>query len=469
MVPIRLNVDLGFTTLSQEVANVSLPLEGQVPEWLTGVLIRNGAAKFEIGKEEYQHWFDGLAMLHRFAFDKGEIVYTNRFLRGKTFLAASRKKRIVYPEFATNPRVSLPHRVLLNATGQYTDNASVNVAKVGDSFLALTETPPRVEFNPVNLKTRGQFRYQDRVGGHLTTVHPHYDYKNHEVINYITKFSLTSTYNIYRIKEGSTTRKVFATIPVKQASYMHSFGMTENYVVLTQFPLFINHVRLLGSGGPFVDNLSWKPEYGTNFLVVSKDRGNVIGKFKTDPFFAFHHINCFEKDGTVIVDLNAYKDSSIIRGLYLHKLRGDFLLPTPEMRRYYLDLGSGEVTDEILSQDFVEFPRLNYRQSNTQDYRYVYGLSDQDSNGFPVKLVKFDVKTKEAKQWFRENNYPGEPVFVPTPRAEGEDDGVVLSMVLDTDKRLTYLLVLQADTFTELARAYLPFPVPFGSHGQYFD
>jgi beta,beta-carotene 9',10'-dioxygenase len=31
-------------------------------------LLRTGPAKFEVGKTSYRHWFDGLAMLHRFAF-----------------------------------------------------------------------------------------------------------------------------------------------------------------------------------------------------------------------------------------------------------------------------------------------------------------------------------------------------------------------------------------------------------------
>jgi len=467
---VKVNVELGFTSLEQEFEDIFLPVEGNVPEWLSGTLIRNGAAKFEVGKENYNHWFDGLAMLHKFSFRNGQILYTNKFLKGHTFKNTIKKGRIVYPEFATIPKRSLLYRIFLNATGHFTDNASVNVTRVGESYIAMTETPPRVEFDPDSLNTLGRFHYRDRVAGHLTTVHPQFDYKKEQIINYITRFSLTSTYNIYSIKQGSTRRQIISSIPVKQASYMHSFGMTENFVILTEFPLYINPFSLLLTGSPFIENLFWKPEHGTTFLVIDKKSGKMIGNFKCEPFFAFHHINCYEEMGNVIVDIVSYKDSSIIEFLYLDKLRkGIFLIPTPQIRRYYLDLASNKVATQILSRDFVEFPRINYRRCNTRNYNYVYGISDHKSNGFTNKLVKFCINDKSFKYWYKENNFPGEPVFVTAPGTAEEDEGVILSLVLDTIKRKTYLLILDATSFSEIARAYLPFAVPFGSHGQYFE
>jgi carotenoid cleavage dioxygenase-like enzyme len=58
---------------------------------------------------------------------------------------------------------------------------------------------------------------------------------------------------------------------------------------------------------------------------------------------------------------------------------------------------------------------------------------------------------------------------VAAPDAEGEDTGVLLSVVLDGDRGSSFLLVLDATTFIELARAQAPHAVPFGFHGQYFS
>lgn len=60
-------------------------------------------------------------------------------------------------------------------------------------------------------------------------------------------------------------------------------------------------------------------------------------------------------------------------------------------------------------------------------------------------------------------------MFAGRPGRTAEDDGVVLSVVLDAPRGTSFLLVLDAATFTELARAELPHPVLFGYHGQFYD
>ena len=45
--------------------------------------------------------------------------------------------------------------------------------------------------------------------------------------------------------------------------------------------------------------------------------------------------------------------------------------------------------------------------------------------------MKVDVRDGSRSEWRAEGCYPGEPVFVREPGSEGEDDGVVLSVVLD--------------------------------------
>ncbi|MDY6779220.1 MAG: carotenoid oxygenase family protein, partial [Halobacteria archaeon] len=110
---------------------------------------------------------------------------------------------------------------------------------------------------------------------------------------------------------------------------------------------------------------------------------------------------------------------------------------------------------------------IRYGERNGREYRYAYGVGNRDEGDFPNRLVKVDVKEHEASVW-DEGGYPGEPVFVPSPEGEEEDDGVVLSVVLDPEAETSYLLVLDAVTFDEVARAETPNAVPFGFHGQFF-
>ena len=45
-------------------------------------------------------------------------------------------------------------------------------------------------------------------------------------------------------------------------------------------------------------------------------------------------------------------------------------------------------------------------------------------------VLKVDTRTGEVKTWAERNAYCAEPMFVPTPGAEGEDDGVVISTMI---------------------------------------
>lgn len=48
---------------------------GQLPTWLKGILLRNGPGMHTIGDTKYNHWFDGLALLHSFTFKNGKLLH----------------------------------------------------------------------------------------------------------------------------------------------------------------------------------------------------------------------------------------------------------------------------------------------------------------------------------------------------------------------------------------------------------
>lgn len=48
---------------------------GQLPTWLQGILLRNGPGMHTIGDSKYNHWFDGMALLHSFTFKNGKLLH----------------------------------------------------------------------------------------------------------------------------------------------------------------------------------------------------------------------------------------------------------------------------------------------------------------------------------------------------------------------------------------------------------
>jgi carotenoid cleavage dioxygenase-like enzyme len=455
---------IGFETLTEEGVVDSLELDGRVPDWLGGSLYRIGPAQFEVGERTVNHWFDGYSMLHRFAIADGRVSYANRFLGSRAYRAANESGEISYSEFATDPCRSLFKRVASVFNPKISDNANVNLVPLGDEVVAMTETPLPVIFDRETLEAAG---VASTAPGQHTTAHPHFDPATREALFYATKFGPRSTYRLYARADSRRQRQVAKT-PVSRPAYMHSFGISERFAVLAECPLVVNPPSIPLSGRPFIENFRWKPENGTTFIVFDRSTGEVRTRAKAEPFFCFHHVNAYEEGDELVVDLVAYDDDRIVRSLYLKELRSGGSIPTPELRRYRVPLDGGEASGETIAEGF-ELPRINYRRHNGRPYRYVYGNGPGEAGGFLDTIQKGDVVERSTVEWSEPGAYPGEPVFVPAPDAEREDDGVLLSLVLDAPAQSSFLLVLDAGDLSEVARARVPHAIPFGFHGQFLS
>ena len=256
-----------------------------------------------------------------------------------------------------------------------------------------------------------------------------------------------------------------------------------------------------------------------------------VRTFSIDPMFMNHHINAWEDEasGEVTMDVVAYKDGSFLsnpRGfgnlevMRSHEERAALKALRPTIRRYTLDMNldadpttSGSDGNAPLWASWVPFelsldrrhstpaeewptapglpaalgplhmemPRFN-EVKHGSPYRYVYGVGSPDSSPTHVSgLVKIDLGQPDAEainsrgavnapclSWYRQSHYPSEPIFVPRPGATEEDDGVVLSVMLDGALAKSYLLVLNATTMQTIATAYSPVVMPADFHGEWF-
>lgn len=459
---------MGFASLDSETDVASLPVHGAVPDWLAGTLVRNGPAVFDGNGTSFRHWFDGLAMLHRFDIGGGEVAYRNRLLDTDAMRSVRERGRISYIEFATDPCGSIFSRFRARWQGKLTPNACVNVADLSGRAVAMSETPLAVEFDPKTLETIGVTRWADDLGSGTTTAHPHLDPRTGDPVNYLLSYGRTCEYRVHRVRGDE--RVLLGTYRTDRPGYLHSFGITRKYVVLVVFPFVVNPLSMLLRDRPFIENFTWRPELGTRIVLMDLTDGSVRGEYRTDPFFAFHHINAYDTDTGVVLDICAYDDATAVDAFYLNRLRGSIPAPQPFPTRYRVDLDTGRVESRRLAETAFELPRINYAGHNGRRYRYAYGAGALDPAGtnFLDQLVKLDILTGHTTVWREEGCYPGEPVFVPAPDANGaEDRGVVLSVILDSRESRSWLLVLDGGDFTELARATVPHAIPFGFHGQF--
>jgi len=461
-------VTTGFRSVDTEYGADSPSIEGSIPSWLSGTLIRNGPGRFEVGGQRLNHWFDGLAMLRRYAIEDGAVSYTNRFLRTEAYADAAAGR--TSGQFATDTRGWRRLLAWVRALGppEPTDNANVHVARIDGEYVALTEAPRRVTFDPVTLETRGPFQFDDDVTEHVATAHLVDDPHRSELVGYATQFGPRPRYNVYRIPAGTRRRRQVASVPARGPGYVHDCSVTEDHVVLVEPPLDLSVARALSPWTEgFLDLLEWHPDRGTRILLVDRDSGDLVQDVTVESVFTFHHVNAYVEDGAVVLDLVDFADASIVDAMSLNVLDGPGFPDAPDGRlaRYRIDLDSGAVTRHRRYDGGIELPRVP-RGLTGRPHRYAYGqATDRDgANG----LVKVDCDAGRAREWWERSLYVEEPVPVQRPGGTAKDDGVVLATAIDATADRSYLLVFDAATLDELARVTLPHAEAFGFHGRFF-
>ncbi len=456
---------LGLESLEEEIEARPLAVDGELPGWLAGTLVRVTPALLDPGGTPLRHWFDGLAMLNAFTLADGSVSYANRFLDSQAYRNVREHGEMRQRTFGSDPCRTIFQRVSSLFSPSMTDNCNVNVTRLGERWIAMTETPMAIEFDPETLQTIGPRKWAG--SSDQGTAHPHYDFDRREAVSYSARFGPSSSYRLFVTPDGSGDPREVAKLRVREPAYMHSFALTDRYAVLFEQPLVVNPLKLALGKRSFIESYRWEPERGTRFLIIDRERGELQSTVEAEAFFTFHSVNAFEEDGELVVDLVAYDDASIIDDLLLENLRenGAPTAAGSSLRRYRLPLDGGSARREDLCGERIELPRISYRARSGRDYRYVYGVG-QRGHGWD-QLLKVDVREGDTRVWREDGCYPGEPVFVAAPGAETEDDGAILSVVLDAARECSFLLVLDAGDLTELARAEAPHDIPYGFHGDF--
>lgn len=460
---------VGFKTAQEHPEPADLAVIGRIPDCLSGTLLRTAPARFEVGKTALTHWFDGHAMLHRFEIDNGKVTYCSRYLESEAAQDAAEAGALTRSEYGTDPeRGALSRLASLVHTPTLTDNCNVNVVSRGDLVLALTETPQRLSFDPTTLHVERHINDAADIAGQIATAHPHYDRSRSTIYSTLLDLGVKSTCKLVATDDLKGEHSLLAEFAIDHPSYLHSFGMSANYLIVALSPFGVDPLAMAVSGKPFIRNYRWRPELGLRFVIIDKQDGRIVVDASAPPAFFFHHVNAFEDGNYLFVDMIIYPDAEIVGRLDLDRLRS--AEPTAVvglLHRFRIDLTTGGVTSAALSDTALEFPQINYEAKAGLPYRFVYGAGARGAD-FNDCVVKLDLDTGNSVAWHDAGLYPGEPVFVADPGGMQEDSGLLLTVVLDPDAGCSWLIMLDAATLTECARVRAPHPITFGFHGGFF-
>ena len=191
---------LGFTSQEEELAGRELALAGELPEWLGGTLVRVTPALLDPGGKPLRHWFDGLAMLNAFTIADGGVSYASRFLESRDYRHVREHGEIRGRTFGSDPCRTIFQRVSSLFSPGMTDNCNVNVTRLGERWIAMTETPIAIEFDPETLDTVGPLQWAGKQD--QGTAHPHYDFERREAVSYSVRFGPRSSYRLHATPDG---------------------------------------------------------------------------------------------------------------------------------------------------------------------------------------------------------------------------------------------------------------------------
>ena len=461
---------VGFAPCTTELDVARLPVSGSLPLWLRGTLYRNGPALWQVGTTALAHWFDGFAKLHRFGFaGDGTVSFRCRMLESQQYRVSLTRGKLWRRLFATEQPRNWWYKLMFAVHPTYGDNALVNIIPLAGGVAALTESPRVVLVDPQTLAAQGDLRFEDRIAGNNTTAHPVVDPRTGELINLLTKYGKTTRHQFTRLKPGSRTRELIGVLEANEPSYHHSFGLTERFIVFTEWPFVVQPLRMIFGNSTIYGSYRWKPELGLRIRLLERATGRVLGPFTTDPCFGFHHVNAYDTTDGVVFDIALLDDHRIFDELLMDTVRRSGFTVGPRLSRFHVGLGTGSVRREALGEGTFDFPIIDERE-RCRPTSVVWGCGEVagGQDGMLNQIVRREIAGASVSErtWAQPRCYPGEPVFVPRPSGAAYD-GVLLSVVLDGERARSFLLVLDATTMTELARAELPLVVPFGFHGSF--
>ncbi|KAI8379443.1 carotenoid oxygenase [Radiomyces spectabilis] len=553
----------GFVNVGDSSEIKDLTVSGQLPEWLNGEHYTVGPGTFDIRYSRkieidgylqsatatftFGHWLDGLPLVNRFDLNgqRNTIAYRNR-LTSRRLIEKIRDHHGYAPchpagLFKTDSNQTVLIKFIKSAAKANKPDGEPCGARIlttlpgVDGRLFCQNMANHVqELDPFDLKPTRILTWDEinpAFKGYNSCPNGQYDASTGEYINYTMEIGYrTTSYHFFSLTSQAPKGNLIASVTAP-TGYVNSFSLTKNYIILVVFPLLANSGAVKYAWNESImDSFSFYPSEPTLFYVISRSKGQVVANYRSDPCFAFHHVNAFEDErDNVVVDMIAYPDDTIAHQLTVDNLRHPenmtpSSLTTSEFRRYHLanlshastvytnnngyiptassltgrisslygylrgtttqDIGKTipmgatgwaswmpQATFTTWTDPGIELPQVNSKY-HRQQYTYLYGLgfSSSSSKTMYDTIVKTNVETKLVEaSWHEEGCYPSEAVFIPRPDMDNiEDDGALLSVVFDAIRETSFLLVLDSKSMTVLAKADLETIVPPSfAHGSY--
>ena len=416
-----------------------LAIVGELPRALDGDYVRAGMNP-KSGHSE--HWFAGSGMLHAVRLADGRATYRNRFVRTPYY-----EKDLDMMSGMFDPAAS---------------PANTNIVRHAGKWLALEEAhlPWSVDRD---LNALEAHTFNGRLNGPVTA-HPRLCPETGELLFFGYQLAAPPFLTYYRADAQGVLVEA-ESIEIPRPVMMHDWNITRNHVVFMDLPIVFDLSAAMRGEVPF----GFKPEAGARLGVMKRNAaGGAVRWFDIAPCYVFHPVNAYEEGSRIV--LHVCRQNSALTGGLADIYGGADTVG--RLWRWTVDLDAGTVTEEQLDDAACDFPRIDDRRVGLKA-RWGYTASlDEGASSLTLGrwLHKYDLATgARSSHDFGGANHLGEPVFVPRPDAEAEDDGWILAFRHDEAADQSRFVILNADDFGGAPQAEIIMPrrVPYGAHGNW--
>lgn len=449
----------GFRDVAREHGYQPLEVEGTLPRDLVGTLVRNGPGKFGVAGERYRHWFDGDGVVRGVRLEGGRAFGAVRTVRTRGLVREERAGKRLFGAYDTP--LARPLRELLLRDRKNPANTSILAWQ--ERLFATCEAGLPYEIDR-DLHTVGETDLGVIRGAF--SAHPHRVPSRRCTFNFGLDPTFHTIVRAYALPDEGRPREL-ARFTLDGTRLQHDFAVTEHHLVFFFAPMYLSVTSMLRGRGP-ASSTVWRPERGSEIVVVPIDRPQAMRRFRTDAFMLEHVVNAFEEGDELVVDHTHYARPWDLEGFVRGLVRGEVEAPARGTIRRARIRGS-RMTTELLVDRALELPRISPRVETARHRFAYYAGGASEGEGAPFEAVikhdleraTFDVYAPGPEQ------YAGEAVFVPREGGSAEDDGWLLTMVYDarSDRSRLDVLDARAPSNGPLAKCWFDHPVPYGVHG----
>lgn len=442
---------MGVADVDTDIAEEALSLiRGKVPQGLSTTLYRNGPAKFRRSGGAAGHWFDGDGLVRKWRIRDGKATLAARFVDTPKRRLETKLDAIVQPGFGSARRDG----AVVNGPDD-TNPANTSVLVKGGELWALWEAGSPTILDPETLATKGFKTFRRDLKHMPFLAHPRVE-PDGTVWNLGGGGNATVVWKLN--PDGSLAKAEF--IKLNRKSYFHDFSATARHLIIVLQPWVQEAIKF-----PLSTGMVWKPELGTQILVIDKDDLSKRRIFELPAFSFFHLADGWEeKDGTIRFDGCLEADPTFGQKSAAALLLGEHIAaPSPMLTQIVLRPdGKAEMNMTRIS---AEFPASDRRLSG-QARRFTTHVANYRRTPFPHAIATWDWRTgRDDKHDFGNHQIVEEFLFL--PGGEGERNGWLIGSTLNLKERRSELHLLNAARVSDgpVARWRASMPLPVTFHG----